>query len=104
MAIKYRALNPNGGFIESLDKEELPEDWTVIELEIENNNQEMAICEIENLRMLTRTQINDLLYEHTRSLLTRGIEIPEEIKSEYNKIRLDYSNLKNEILIKYNLL
>jgi len=100
---KYRAINPDGGFEESLVKEDLNQSWEIIEIEIEDPKYIQAETEIESLRNQTRSEISSLIFEHTQKLMMRGVPIPEEIQNEYDFKRSQYQEQKQAIYNKYGI-
>lgn len=101
--IAYKGINPEGGSIESFNRDDIPEHWEVLETEIENPNVLLAETEIEALRSQTRSEISSLIFEHTQKMLMRNVPIPEEIQSEYDRKRSEYKNQKQAIYEKYGV-
>lgn len=64
---------------------------------------EKANEEIEDLRNKTRISISALLYEHTQRKIMRDIPIPNEIDEQYNEMRNEYKNKKQEIYSRYGI-
>lgn len=100
MKIKYRALNPDGGYIESFNRDDLPQDWEIIEIEVEDNNED-----VEELRRQKTNEINALYNQQISSLVTIHIEnmifdetpIPQEIRDQRQVLQDECAQKISEI-------
>lgn len=103
MKTLFTGINPDGGAIESFNINDIPNNWEIIETQIENPNVINAELEVEALRQKTRSDISSLIFEHTQKLMMRGVPIPEEIQQEYDLKRNNYQLEKEAIYNKYGI-
>ena len=100
MRIKYRALNPEGGYIESYNREDLPQDWEIIEIEIEDNGEaleELRRQKTEEINAFYNAQIDLLVSKHIENLIFDQTPIPQEIKDQRELIRDECNQKISEI-------
>lgn len=87
MRIKYVATAPDGRQMESLNREDLPQDWVITEVEMEDINYE----EIRRLKEIEITEIFNaritiLCANSVENFIFDGTPIPQEIRDQRDLI------------------
>lgn len=100
MKIKYIAINPEGGSIESFNRDDLPQDWEIIEVEVEDNNQELEELKklkIEEVDNYYTSMIFTMSAKHFENYIYDGTPIPQEIRDRRDLMREECNQKIQEI-------
>lgn len=99
----FRKTFSDGSYVEDQDFNLLPGGGELSEIDITERIKSIADCEVETLRIQTTKDISEFVSKWVQRKVIMGIDIPENIKEDYDRMKLEYHEKKQKIYTKYNI-